>query len=237
MIASVSMPFRAAFSLSTSKTIFLWSASTYQSTSTTSFVFANISFIVAGYLDLPVEIGSVDLRHEGAQHRRSGRYLHDLHPGVPPVRDGLDGRPDPLCDVVALRLPLVLRHEIDLDVRLVARRPHEVVAHEAVEIEGRRRAHVGLVVQHLGHALQIFADLPRSGRRFLEARAFRRIDHYLELALVVEGEHLDPRQFRGDQQHGADEQGKDEEEEAEPLLPAFQEPPEVSLVEPVERAE
>ncbi len=200
--------------MSTSKTIFGWSASTYQSTSTTSLVCANIPFISTGDLNLPLEIGAVDFRHERAEDGRPGRYLHDLHPRVPLVRDGFNRRPDPLRDIMALAFALVLRHEIDLDVRLVARGPQKVVAHEAVEIEGGRGARVGLVVRYLGHRLQVFAYLPGDALRFLQARAFRRIDHHLELALVVEGEHLHPGQLQRDEEHRTDEQGKDEHEEA-----------------------
>ena len=104
-------------------------------------------FDVPCYLDLTVEVWSVNLGDQGAQNRRSRRYLHHLRPGIPLHADGLNTRPDPLGDVMTLGLSVILRDEVDLNVGLIAPGPEEVMAYQAVEVKRRRRANIQLVIE------------------------------------------------------------------------------------------
>ena len=47
---------------------------------------------------------------------------------------------------MALRFVFVFRHEVDLRIRHVRPAPHEVMAHEAVEVERRRDAGINFVI-------------------------------------------------------------------------------------------
>jgi hypothetical protein len=98
-----------------------------------------------------------------------------------PRRDGGDGRACPLGNVVALRGALVLADEVHLEVRDVRTAAHEVVAHEAVEIEWRCRARVDLILAHLGFIADRPRHLLRDGRRRFERRAFGRVEDDLKL--------------------------------------------------------
>ncbi len=67
---------------------------------------------------------------------------------------------------------------------------HEVVPHEAVEVVGRRGADVGLDVGDRRLSQRRLRERRGHARRLLQRRAFRQVHDDLELALVVEGEHL-----------------------------------------------
>ena len=95
---------------------FSWSSSTNQSTSTTPSVFSKMSRICRAMAILARGFRSVDLRHQGAQDRRSGRDLGHLDTGAVPVADGLEPGPQPLRDIVALGLALSLCREVHLDI-------------------------------------------------------------------------------------------------------------------------
>ena len=155
-----------------------------------------------GYGDLALVIGAVNLGHERLENRRPGRDLRDLHVRVPPLRDRRDKRASPLGDGVALRFSLAFRKEVDLKVADVRPGAEKVVPHQAVEVERRRRAGVHLVIGNLGDGGHGRSDLARDRGRPLQRRSLRHIDDDLELALVIERQHLHAHQLHGEHRHG-----------------------------------
>jgi len=123
-----------------------------------------------------------------------------------PGGDLLDQRAHLNGDLVALAFPLPFRNQVHLEVRLVRRAAEEVVPDQPVEVVGGRRAGVDLVVLHLGDAGEDGADLPRHAGGLFEGRPLRHVDDDLELALVVERQHLERYSLRDHQPHGEDEE-------------------------------
>ena len=88
------------------------------------------------------------------------------------------------------------------------------MAHEAVEVEGRRGAGVDLEVAHLGHGVELAPHQPGGLQRHLERRPLGVVDEHLQLALVVEGEHLHPHDAERHERGGAEEDREHPGEEA-----------------------
>ena len=196
--AAEGIPFRPAFSRSRLTITRSRSASIESWTSTTPRVFSNRPRTVRATSCRISGVGPVDLRHHGVEDRRTRRDLDDLHPRPPRLGDLHEGRPDALGDVVALGVAVVLGREVDLQVRHVGRLAQEVVPHEAVEVEGGGGARVDLDVLHLGNGGEVAVHLPGGLQGHLEGRSLVVVDHHLELALVVEGQHLDLDQAEAD---------------------------------------
>ena len=156
---------------------------------------------------------AVDLRHHRVHHGWPGRDLHHLHGRPASLRDRGEGGPHALGDVVALRVAVVLGGEVDLQVRQVRGPPQEVVADEAVEVEGGGVAGVELDVPDLGDRGQVVLHAPRRFEGDLEGRPLGVIEDHLELALVVEGQHLDLDQLDADEGDRAREEREHEGEE------------------------
>ncbi len=76
---------------------------------------------------------------------------------------------------------LVLVDEVDLDVGQVAAGAQEVVAHQAVEIEGRRGPNVDLEIGDLGHGSELVGELASGGVGLFEGESFGCVDHDLQL--------------------------------------------------------
>ncbi len=134
---------------------------------------------------------AVDFCHQGRQHRRSGRNLGDGHGSAVFFRDRRNVRSHAYGDFMALQRPPVFGQQVHLDIG--HRRPaaHEIMTDQAVEIVGRCRADIDLVIggrrvlaDHLGH-------LEGDAAGLFEGRSFGHVENHLELALVVEGQHLD----------------------------------------------
>ena len=107
---------------------------------------------------------------------------------------------------MALQRPLAFGHEVHLQVGQVRRAAQEVMAHQPVEVVRGRGADVllhvddGLILQR-GRG-QRRGD-PRGG---FKCRTLRHVDHHLELALVVERQHLDSNQLERHECHGGQQQ-------------------------------
>ena len=97
----------------------------------------------------------------------------------------------------------VLVDQVDLEVADLAAAAQVVLAHQAVEVDRRGRAGIGLVVGHLGQRGQVRAQLVRTARGALHRRAGGHVHHHLELGLVVEGQHLQLHQAQHRQQQRA----------------------------------
>ena len=74
--------------------------------------------------------------------------------------------------------------------------------HQPVEVVRARGARIHLVVGHLRLLAEVLPQLLRHARRLLQRGAVRHVDDHLELALVVEGQHLDLDQLERHQRAG-----------------------------------
>ncbi len=114
---------------------------------------------------------------------------------------------------MALLTPVLLREEVHLEIGRVRAAAQEVVADEAVEVVGRGRSGVALDVVHGRVAHGGAGERGRDARGLLERRAVRHVDHHLELALVVERQHLHVHELKRHQRDAAEEQHDDTAEE------------------------
>ena len=147
------------------------------------------------------------------QHGRAGRHLGHGDDRAVALGDGGDNRADPLRDRVALVRALVLADEIDLQVGDIGPAAHEVVPHESVEIEGRGGAGIDLDVADLGLAANSGGHFAGNAGGLLQRGALGRVDHDLELRLVVEGQHLDLHRPEADQAYRGEQQAHNGREE------------------------
>ena len=92
-----------------------------------------------------------------------------------------------------------LRRQIDREIAHLRLRAQIIVAHEAVEVERRRRPGIGLDRGQLRQVLQPVGRRLQHAVRLLERRALRQIDDDLDLRLVVERQQLH-RDVLGDEQ-------------------------------------
>ena len=110
-----------------------------------------------------------------------------------------------------LRSPLAT--EIDRQIALVRIRAQVVVAHEAVEVERRGRAGIGLDGGKLGQVLEPLGRRHQRTIRLFEARAARQVDDDLDLRLVVERQQLDAHVLGREQRAGRERREADGDEE------------------------
>ena len=151
-------------------------------------------------------VGPVDLGDERLKHGRPGRYLGHRDTGPVTGGDGGDGGSDAESDGVALHRTLVLGEQVDLDVRHAGALAQVVVPHQPVEAVGRRRPDVDLIVGDLLLLADGGGDLPRHLRGALERAVLGHVEDDLQLALVVEGQHLDPHPAGGNEGHRSEEE-------------------------------
>ena len=89
------------------------------------------------------------------------------------------------------------------------RAPQKVVPHEAVEVVGRRRADVRLHVDdRRSSSSAADGQRGRDARRRLERRALGHVDDDLELALVVERQHLHLDELERDERDRPQQQAR-----------------------------
>ena len=93
---------------------------------------------------------------------------------------------------------------------------------QTVEVVGRRRPGVALDVPYRRVLHRRVGERRCHAVRFLERRAVGHVDHDLELALVVEGQHLHVHQLQRDQRDAAEEQ-HDDAHEKHPAQPRVHE--------------
>ena len=163
--------------------------------------------------DTPLHRRAVDLGDQRLEHGRSGRHFGHLDPRAIALGDRQQALAHLLGDLVALQIAGVFRQQIHLDVGHVGSAAHVVVAHQTVEVVGRSRSRVGLDVHHFALLLRFLGQQLRHPLRLFESGAVGHVDDHLELALVVERQHLDlheagvEQRARGQQQdhHATDE--------------------------------
>ncbi len=149
-----------------------------------------------GDCHLGVVIGAVDFGDDGRHHRRTGRHFDHLDVGAVLLRDGFDGGTERLRDVMALAVAFVLVDQIDLQVAHLGAGAQVILPHQAVEVDRRRGAGVGLVVGDLGRGGNGRAHFREHLGGLFQRRADRQVDDDLEFRLVVERQH-----FHDDQLH------------------------------------
>ena len=142
-------------------------------------------------VDLLAIIRAVDFRHQRLIHRRAGGNFRHFQFGPVFLPDGHNGVTHALRDIVALGGAIVLGKQVYLNVSLVRALPQEVVTHQSIEVIRTGRACVHLVIDDLRFLGYAARHLTCHSRRLFECRPFRHVDDHLELALVVEGKHLD----------------------------------------------
>ena len=158
----------------------------------------------------------IDFRHERLQDGRAGRDFGHGDAGAVFGRDCGDARADALGDVMALGFALALGNEVDLQVGDVGAAAHEVVAHQAVEVEGGGDAGVNLVIRHLRLDAHGGGDFAGGLGGAFQRAAFGHVEDDLELALVVERQHLHLHPAEADRCHGGKEQNDDARQEGQP---------------------
>ena len=140
---------------STSSSLRGASAMLLSSTSTTPGVCSNTRAHRLGDLAPAVGLGAVDLGDERRQHRRARRHFDHLDVGAVALADGLQRGAHARGDGVALLAAVVLVDQVHLQVADLAAAAQVVLAHQAVEVDRRGGAGVGLVVGDLGHGGQV----------------------------------------------------------------------------------
>ncbi len=68
--------------------------------------------------------------------------------------------------------------------------PEVVVPDQAVEIKRRCRADVGLIIADFRHRADVPSQRLGDAGGFFKRSALRHVDHQLNLALIIEGQHL-----------------------------------------------
>src|SRR6516162_4209892 len=134
--------------------------------------------------------GAVNFGDKSLQYRRTGWHLGYGDARAIFLSDCRHERANAFGDVMALCFPVVLRDKIDLQVSHIRSASHEVVADESVEIKGRCRSRVDLVVSDLRPFAYSSRDFAGGLRGALERTAFRHVQDDLEFAFVVEWQHF-----------------------------------------------
>ena len=143
----------------------------------------------------------VDLGHQRLQHGRTGRHLGHLDARAKAIGDGQQALAHLLGDLVALQFAIVLAEQVHLDIGDVRSAAQIVMAHQAVEVERRGRAHVGLEIDHFRLVQRRRGERAGDARGFFERGAVGHVHDHLKLALVVEGQHLDLDELEVEQRH------------------------------------
>ena len=133
-----------------------------------------------------LRVGAIDFGEHGGKHRRAGRHLDHLERR--PGRQRQIGEPmaDVEGDGVAGALALRLVDQIDGEIALLRLVAQVVMAHQAVEVERRRRAGVGLDRGQLRQGLEPLGGGHQRSVGRLQRRSLRHVEHDLDFRLVVE---------------------------------------------------
>src|SRR5206468_689996 len=134
--------------------------------------------------------GTIDLGDHRLEHGRPGRHFGDLDAGSGTTGDGKQLIADALGDVVALQAAVGFADQVHLDVGDIGTSPQKIVAHEPVEVVRRGGSGVGLEVHYFRLLSDDSGQLAGNPRGLFEGCAFGHVDDDLELALVVERQHL-----------------------------------------------
>ena len=147
-----------------------------------------------------LRVRAVDFGEQRRQHRRTGRHLDHARDGAGGQGDLLQPRAQIERDVVAGAVAVAARRQIEMQFAELGRFAHVIVPHQAVEVERRRRAGIGLDRAHLRHLARDVGDGEQRALGVLQRGALRQIDHHRHFRLVVERQQLH-RHALGVEQH------------------------------------
>ena len=102
---------------------------------------------------------------------------------------------------MALAVAVVFVHQVHLNIADLGTAAQIILAHQAVEIDGRGRTRIGLVISDFRHSGEIGAQVMQHPFGLFHTGAFRHVDHHLKFGLVVEGQHLHHHQLKHGQAH------------------------------------
>src|SRR5579864_2090396 len=138
----------------------------------------NLSFVVR----------SVHFGHQSLQYWRTRRDFRYLDARTEGRSNLVQFRPQSSCDLVALRLAIVAREQIHLDISLIGLIPQEIMAHQTVEVVRARCPSIYLIIDNLWLLAEILSQSLRHAGCLFQRRAIRHVNHDLELTLVVRSE-------------------------------------------------
>jgi hypothetical protein len=125
---------------------------------------------------------------------------------------------------VALGSALFGGQQIHLDVSLIRLLSQKIVADEAVEVEWAGTSGVDLVIRNFGLADKILCQRLSDARGLLQRSSVGHVDDHLELAFVIERQHLDEHQAERDQRAGDEEQQDHRSQKGPAIARVFDEP-------------
>ena len=150
-------------------------------------------------------VGTVNFRDDRLQHRWARRHLGHRDGSAVFFGNGGHEGTHPFRDRVTLVGARLLTHKVHLDVRDIRPAAKVGVADEAVEIKRCGGASVDLKIAHFRECANRLRHLAGNAGGLFERRALGRVQHHLELRLVVEGQHLDRDGAGEDERHRAEE--------------------------------
>ena len=115
---------------------------------------------LSGQFNLPLIVRPVDFSDQSLQHGRTRRDFGYLDARTEGRGNLVQLRPQSSCDLVALRLAIVPRKQIDLDISLIGLTAQEVVTHEAVEVVRAGGPGIDLIIDNLGLLAEILSQVP-----------------------------------------------------------------------------
>ena len=123
---------------------------------------------------------AINLCNDGRLHRRARRHFGNFDICPEARAYGLQVGAQAHGDGVALLAAIVFADQVDLQVASVGAAAQIVLAHQTIEVDGRRATGISLVIAHFGHAAQISAQLAHDGGGLLQRRAFGHIHDNLQ---------------------------------------------------------
>ena len=126
-------------------------------------------------------IRAVNLGQKGGHDRWAGRRFHHLHRSAFGQVQRQNTRPQVQSDVMAFAVALTLGREVHLQIAIARLVAQIIVPHQAVEVERRRCARMGLDRDDLFHRLQRCGDLGQHTVGLLDRGPSRHIQNHGKL--------------------------------------------------------
>src|SRR5579862_1993714 len=163
-------------------------------------------FYLRSELDLASVVRTVDFCDKRLQHRRARRNFRHFDAGAERGREFDKFRAQAPRYLMTLSLTIMPRQQVHLNVRLIRLTAQKIMPHHAIEVIRTRCARINLVIRHFGLLRKILSQGLRDASGLLERRSVGHIDDDLELALVVEGQHLYANPFQRDERNCCQEE-------------------------------
>ena len=161
---------------------------------------------LVGGLSTDGGIRPVNFGHQGLQNGWPRRHLNHRNARAQCLRQRRQNLTRRAGDLVAGTFPRPFVQKLDLHIPVPGVLTQVIVAHQAIEIERRGRAGIGLDRHDLGDFQHFFRQTLGHVGGDRQGGAGRHVDHHVELRLVVEGQHLDRHILGVEQEQTAHEQ-------------------------------